>query len=221
MKCGAFFDVDGTLVSCQTQQKLACRLRSNGLLSQRQNIRISLWYVLYRLGFIKKSTRIRQDVYQVLSTKPKSEIDHLITRTFTDLVEPNINSSLNQHVMKHKSNGCYVAAISGTLDLLCRLVCQKFGINEYFATQLVVQGERYTGQWNGDILDGEAKARLVHKLAREKELDLKSSYAYSDSFSDLPFLNCVGNPVVVSSKDKKLFKHAKKHGWEIIDTNAS
>ena len=40
MKCAAFFDVDGTLVSCQTQQQFARILRLEGLLTGRQVLRI-------------------------------------------------------------------------------------------------------------------------------------------------------------------------------------
>ena len=45
---------------------------------------------------------------------------------------------------------------------------------------------------------GEGKAAAVRELAAEAGLDLAASTAYSDSHTDLPFLEAVGNPVVVN-----------------------
>jgi phosphoserine phosphatase len=45
-------------------------------------------------------------------------------------------------------------------------------------------------------------------------VDLRHSYAYADSYSDLPLLRVVGNPVAVSP-DSQLYRHARRRRWPI------
>ena len=52
--------------------------------------------------------------------------------------------------------------------------------------------------------------------AGEHGVDLKASYAYADSHSDLPMLEAVGNPVAVRP-DVPLFRAARKGHWKIVD----
>ena len=49
----------------------------------------------------------------------------------------------------------------------------------------------------------------------EHDIDMGSSYAYSDSVSDLPMLRSVGNAVVVNP-DSELLSIAKAEGWRVL-----
>jgi len=53
-------------------------------------------------------------------------------------------------------------------------------------------------------------------MAERSGIDLTKSFAYSDSVTDLPLLQAVGNPVAVNP-DKELRKAAEEHGWPIRD----
>ena len=53
-------------------------------------------------------------------------------------------------------------------------------------------------------------------LAERAGIDLTRSYAYSDSVTDLPMLEAVGNPVAVNP-DKELRREAEERGWQIRD----
>jgi hypothetical protein len=53
-------------------------------------------------------------------------------------------------------------------------------------------------------------------LAAEHEYDLGSSYAYTDSQTDLPMLELVGNPVAVNP-DTELRKVATERDWPVLD----
>ena len=46
-------------------------------------------------------------------------------------------------------------------------------------------------------------------------LDLAASTAYSDSYSDVPFLEAVGHPVAVNP-DRRLKKIARLRGWPTL-----
>lgn len=73
----------------------------------------------------------------------------------------------------------------------------------------------YTGRPAGLFVYRSDKARAIEVLARREGIDLASSYAYSDSESDLPMLEAVGHPVAVNP-DKALAGAARAQGWEIL-----
>ena len=61
---------------------------------------------------------------------------------------------------------------------------------------------------------GEARAAWLRRYALQEGVDLKHSYAYADSYSDLPLLRAVGNPVAVSP-DSALYRYARRRRWPI------
>src|SRR5205085_10475724 len=63
---------------------------------------------------------------------------------------------------------------------------------------------------------GEGKAAAVLELATSEKLDLEASTAYSDSYSDVPFLEAVGHPVA-ANPDRKLRRIARERGWPVVD----
>src|ERR687895_54536 len=53
-------------------------------------------------------------------------------------------------------------------------------------------------------------------LAEKEGIDLRGSYAYSDSVTDGPMLEAVGNPVAVNP-DRELRRLAQQRGWKVRD----
>ena len=80
--------------------------------------------------------------------------------------------------------------------------------------ELEVRDGRYTGFMAQPPLVGEARAAWLRRYALQEGVDLKHSYAYADSYSDLPLLRAVGNPVAVSP-DSSLYRFARRRRWPI------
>ena len=80
----------------------------------------------------------------------------------------------------------------------------------------VVDG-RYTGRLAGPFCYGAGKADVLRALAAEHGYDLDSSYAYSDSVSDLPMLELVGHPVAVNP-EAELRAVAAERGWPVVES---
>ncbi len=75
---------------------------------------------------------------------------------------------------------------------------------------------RYTGDLDGPLAHGAHKAERVAALAGESGLELRASFAYTDSINDLPLLELVGNPVAVNP-DRALSAEARRREWPILD----
>lgn len=61
----------------------------------------------------------------------------------------------------------------------------------------------------------EEKAVQVRRLAAERGYSLPGCYGYSDSITDLPLLETVGNPRVVNP-DRALRRIATVRGWPVL-----
>ena len=56
----------------------------------------------------------------------------------------------------------------------------------------------------------------IGELAAAEGIDLDASTAYSDSHTDLPFLEAVGHPVAVNP-DRRLRRLARERGWPMLE----
>ena len=56
----------------------------------------------------------------------------------------------------------------------------------------------------------------MRELALAEGFDLAACTAYSDSYSDVPFLEAVGHPVA-ANPDRKLRRIAQERGWPVVD----
>ena len=62
---------------------------------------------------------------------------------------------------------------------------------------------------------GLSRPRRWTQLAAERGIDLAASYAYTDSYTDLPMLEAVGHPVAVNP-DRVLNRYAREHDFEVL-----
>ncbi len=90
---------------------------------------------------------------------------------------------------------------------------EMLGVDHVIATRMVVEDGRYTGEIEFYAY-GEGKAVAMREMAAARGYDLAQCWAYSDSFTDLPMLDAVGNPVAVNP-DKPLRRHAAEQGWRL------
>jgi len=72
----------------------------------------------------------------------------------------------------------------------------------------------------GIVLPQLGYLKAVEKLAKERGINLKDSWGYSDSLNDLPLLSAVGHAVAVNP-DSMLKKYALAAGWEIMKQHRS
>ena len=72
----------------------------------------------------------------------------------------------------------------------------------------------YTGEVDGPLVWGRGKLEAVRSWAAEAGVDLRASYAYSDSYYDAPLLDAVRHPVAVNA-DVRLVALARLKGWPL------
>jgi putative phosphoserine phosphatase/1-acylglycerol-3-phosphate O-acyltransferase len=112
-----------------------------------------------------------------------------------------------------------VLATTTPYDLVAPLA-SRMGMDEVIATRYGVdkddQGhERYNGALDGSFIWSFGKRNAVRRWAQIEGIDLRQSWAYSDSIYDVPLLSAVGHPTAVNP-DYRLQAYATIRRWPIL-----
>lgn len=129
-----------------------------------------------------------------------------------DLVTPFARPLLDEH---RKAGRPVVLATTTPHDLVEPLA-ERLGFDDVVATRYAADGDgAYTGGLAGEFVWARGKLAAVRRWADDHSVDLAESYAYSDSFYDLPLLSAVGHPHAVNP-DPRLRAIATLRRWPVI-----
>jgi HAD superfamily hydrolase (TIGR01490 family) len=126
-----------------------------------------------------------------------------------------IRESMKKEIEYHKSKNAYLVIISASPDSIVMPVAEYLNFDDAICTKTIIKDGIITGEM-GVYMYEENKVKEAEKLCKDHNFDLKDAYFYSDSISDLPLLETVGNPVCVAP-DFRLKRIAKKRNWRIIE----
>ncbi len=96
--------------------------------------------------------------------------------------------------------GYKVAILSGGFTYFAEYLQRRLGIDYVYANQLDIEHGKLTGRVKGEIIDGEAKARLLRKLAEQEGISLEQVIAVGDGANDLPMLAIAGLGIAFHAK---------------------
>ena len=215
-KAVAFFDVDGTLLkSTIVHYYIWMRSAHVPFLLKRLWLVGFLPKIVYYLILDRISRpRFNEVFYRNYRGMSVAEIKGLSTEMFEAYLRPKIFPAAISQIQEHKEQGTAVVLITGSLDFIVQPIADYLAIDAVLAPQLGEQDGQFTGELTTAPLIGEEKAKAVQTYAEQHGISLEESYAYGDSQSDLPMLECVGNPVVVNP-GKALREKALTSGWEM------
>jgi HAD superfamily hydrolase (TIGR01490 family) len=139
-------------------------------------------------------------------------IDALVRGHVAEFMLQKAFPSAIRRVREHRAAGHRTVMITAAAEPFVRPLAPLFDV--LIGAELEQRDGRYTGFMSAPPLVGEARAAWLKRYAAEEGIDLRHSYAYADSYSDLPLLRAVGNPVAVSP-DSQLYRHARRRRWPI------
>jgi alcohol-forming fatty acyl-CoA reductase len=139
-------------------------------------------------------------------------VDRLIDEVVSEFMLQKVSAAAVRRIREHRAAGHRTIMITAAAEPFVRPLAPLF--DEVIGARLAVEDGVYTGFLAEPPLVGEARGAWLVRYAELEGADLKASYAYADSHSDLSLLRTVGNPVVVSP-DAALLRLAKRRRWPI------
>ena len=219
-RVAAFFDVDHTLIFCNSARKWVEYLWRNDKISITAALRSVWWLVKYRLSVLDYE-QVTAEVVAEYAGKSVEELAVEVAAWFHSDVEPMICVEGRERIEWHRERGhTLVLLTSGTFFSVAPLQ-ENLAIPHLVCTQLEIVEGRLTGKHLPPSCFGPGKLRAALSFAEEHGIDLERSYFYTDSYSDLPMLERVGNPRVINP-DPRLKHWASEAGvaWEQWHANS-
>jgi len=141
-------------------------------------------------------------------------ITRLVEEIVSEFMLQKVSAAAVRRIRDHRAAGHRTMMITAAAEPFVQPLAPLF--DEVIAARLEIRDGAYTGYLAEPPLVGEARGAWLRRYAELEGADLKSSYAYADSHSDLALLRAVGNPVAVSP-DAALLRLAKRRRWPIED----
>lgn len=214
----AFFDLDNTLLRGASAFLFAKAAFERNFVNRRE-----LWrFAWQQFRFItrgesaKMLANIQDRAMSMVVGQSAKALEALVGITWNDYVKAKMWPETVRIAQEHIKAGREVWIITASPVQMGSYIAKELGLTGALGTILEVKDGRLTGEFEGRPLHGEQKAKAIKKLAKERGISLKRSYAYSDSHNDLYMLTRVGHPVAVNP-DKTLERYAKAAHWKILD----
>jgi HAD superfamily hydrolase (TIGR01490 family) len=188
-----------------------------GLLSRRQLVADGWANVKFRLrGSTDEDTHaLRDRISHSLEGTRVRDLQRLGPDVLAGIL-PRVYPQMLELAYHHQDEGRRVYIVTAAAQELATTLAHVLGLDGGIGSQFSeVRDGVFTGRPAGYFVYRAEKAKAIQDLAVREGIDLASSYAYSDSESDLPMLRVVGNPVAVNP-DRELAAVARAEGWEIL-----
>jgi HAD superfamily hydrolase (TIGR01490 family) len=213
----AFFDLDRTLLRRSSALALAGSFRKRGIISRWQMARAAAWQLLFvARGASHESVRkVAEDGLRLLAGYTPEEMRELVAEAMEPILRPLIYAEPLRLVQEHHDRGEKVYIVSASLQEIVEAIAEDLGFDGALGTVVEVKDGKYTGLPER-ALHAQAKADCVRAVAEREGYDLAECTAYSDSHTDLPFLEIVGHPVAVNP-DRALRRIAAARGWPVLE----
>ena len=216
-RAAAFFDLDRTLIRGSANFPLAVAAFRAGYVPPRQ----LLHDAVNAVGFVvagasdERSAALRERILRAVAGHPAADVvalgDAFIPQVAAGVL-PEARVLLDRHARAGEDR---IVVSASPIEIVGR-IAEQIGLEGAVGTRSEIVDGCYTGRLEGAFCYGAGKVTEVRRLAAERGYDLAACTAYSDSISDLPFLEAVGTAVAVNP-DKELRAVARERGWRVVE----
>jgi phosphoserine phosphatase len=110
------------------------------------------------------------------------------------------NPGALQWVSAAKQAGLYCILVSGGFTFFAKAVAERLGFDAFHANVLDIDSQALTGRVNGEIVNGEAKKRLMLQACTDRGVAPDRAIAVGDGANDLPMMSAAGLSIAYRAK---------------------
>ncbi len=187
------------------------------MIGRGQLAKAAFWQLLFvaRGASAEVVRRAAEDGMVLLRGFRVAELQEMVADAMEPVLKPLLYSEPLELAERHQERGERVFIVSAALQEIVDALALELGFDGAIGSRCEVVDGVYTGR-SLRAAHGEGKAAATRELAEREGIDLAASTAYSDSHTDIPFLEVVGNPVAVNP-DRELRRAAAERGWPTLE----
>lgn len=214
MPAAAFFDLDRTLLPGASGPALSAALREEGVLTGSPVPGEGLLFGVFDLiGETRPTMLLARQGVRFARGWDVTAVARAGERAAAQLVA-RIQPYARQELAMHRREGRRLVIATTSPEELVRPLGAALGFDDVVATRYARRDGVLTGEVDGHYVWGKGKLAAVTDWADGNGVDLGESWAYSDSWYDLPLLGRVGSPVAVNP-DPRLAVAAAARRWPV------
>ncbi|MDM8536064.1 HAD family hydrolase [Desulfobacterales bacterium HSG17] len=213
----AVFDLDHTLLNGDSNKSWNDFIAEENLVDREIHIKTNTEFSNdYHAGRLDIDAYI-EFTMKILPDFDMDFLENLRTRFMEIVIEPMITKKSLDLLARHRSKGDFLLLMTATNRFVAEPIAARLKMDEILCSEPLIIDGKYTGKMDGIACFSKGKVIHLEKwLEKNKNMNWKDSYFYSDSHNDLPLLEKVDNPVAVNP-DPILLKAAETRGWPVID----
>ncbi len=211
----AFFDLDKTIVAKSSPLALGRSFFREGLITRSWLLKSLYAQLMFHLmgADEEKMEKMRTDAARLTAGWEADKVRRVVNEVLEEVISPLIYAEALDVMHDHRAAGRLICIVSSSPEEIVEPLAAMLQVDRFIASKPRIVDGKYTGDLDFYAY-GEFKSEAIKKLAEQEAIDLEASFAYSDSITDLPMLEVVGNPVTVNP-DKELRKVAEERGWTV------
>ncbi|HEV3472811.1 MAG TPA: HAD-IB family hydrolase [Actinomycetota bacterium] len=209
----AFFDLDKTIIARSSPLAFGRSFYKEGLIGRSFFLKSLYAQLVFLLmgADEDKMERMRKEAARLTAGWERDKVREVVAEVLDEVISPLIYAEALELIHDHRSTGRLICIVSSSPEEIVEPLAKMLRVDRWIATESEIVDGKYTGELTFYAY-GPYKAEAMQKLAADEGIDLEGSFAYTDSITDLPMLEAVGNPVVVNA-DKNLRQIAIERGW--------
>ncbi len=211
----ALFDMDHTLLHVNSGTLWIRYLRERGEITSWTQLRALSWILRYKLAVLDMESVTTRVIAQMAGDS-EPEMREKCRAFFERDIATQIAPLGKEALTRHRDAGDVVAILSSSTPYVIRRAAGDalLGIEHVICTRLDVADGKFVGTHQRPACYGAGKVVWAERFAALHNIDLDRSVFYTDSYSDLPMLERVGERRVINP-DARLSRHARRVGWPI------
>ena len=218
-RTAAFFDLDKTVIAKSSAFAFSRPLYRGGLINRRAVLKSAYAHFVFLAGGADhdQMEKMREYLSSLCRGWNVQLVREIVAETLHELIDPLIYDEAASLIEEHHTAGRDVVIVSSSGSEIVEPIGRMLGADHVIATRMAEADGCYTGEIDFYAYAGN-KAVAIRELAAAEGYDLERSFAYSDSVTDVPLLEAVGNPFAVNP-DRGLRREAQARDWPVLVFN--
>jgi phosphoserine phosphatase len=207
----AAFDLDGTVLDCESQMLFVRYLVRQRLAPASLRLEVAFWFALDRLGWKLEVSKIHDRLLARYARIPRAALLGAVEEFTATTLMPRIRPEAARWMTRLREQGCHVVLLSASPLVMVTLVAASLPADGCTATQVILDRPGALPV-EGEMVYGEAKLRALQRYAAQRFPEWRLEYAFGNDYADRFLLAAADNPVAVCASPR-LRAVAAQRGW--------
>lgn len=203
----AIFDIDYTITRKETLMEFFKYLVSKDIKNIKFLPRALYSGLMYGVR-VYDERRVKECFLKFIENIDEAELAKLTKSFYDERISKILYKDAVDMIKKLKKEGYMVILISASPEFYVKEFYAIKEVDLIIGTKFTFEDGKFIRKMHGNNCKGEEKVRRLNEVLKEKNIkvDFKNSYMFSDSLSDKPLLDLVGNPYLINYKKKHEIK---------------